>query len=166
MWKNSQRYLEHSLYFDFPVCILLWLERIGANNFRFALVDRQIYGRRDGRVGRQRDRETDRRLIGWLVSMLHKSLYVPTYFTVAYETPRSVRKKWNGLRAHKSQFVLYPTVLFPWWYRVWSRGRRHLLAWDRQFHQRSEPGSVWNMNVTETARRIPTLKQKVQQLSP
>jgi hypothetical protein len=27
MWKNSQRYLEHCLYFDFPVCILLWLKK-------------------------------------------------------------------------------------------------------------------------------------------
>jgi hypothetical protein len=38
MWKNSQRYLEHCLYFDFPVCILLWLKKIGAKTFRFALV--------------------------------------------------------------------------------------------------------------------------------
>jgi hypothetical protein len=38
MWKYSQRYLEHCLYFDFPVCMLLWLEKIGAKTFRFALV--------------------------------------------------------------------------------------------------------------------------------
>jgi hypothetical protein len=38
MWKNSQRYLEHCLYFDFPVCILLWLKKIGAKTFQFALV--------------------------------------------------------------------------------------------------------------------------------
>jgi hypothetical protein len=38
MWKNSQRYLEHCLYFDFPVCILLWLKKIGAKTFRFAFV--------------------------------------------------------------------------------------------------------------------------------
>jgi hypothetical protein len=38
MWKNSQRYLEHCLYFDFPVCILLWLKKMGAKTFRFALV--------------------------------------------------------------------------------------------------------------------------------
>jgi hypothetical protein len=40
MWKNSQRYLEHCLYFDFPVCILLRLKKIGAKTFRFALVHR------------------------------------------------------------------------------------------------------------------------------
>jgi hypothetical protein len=27
MWKSSQRYLEHCLYFDFPVCLLLWLKK-------------------------------------------------------------------------------------------------------------------------------------------
>jgi hypothetical protein len=27
MWKNSQRYLEHCLYFDFPVYVLLWLKK-------------------------------------------------------------------------------------------------------------------------------------------
>jgi hypothetical protein len=33
MWKNSQRYLEHCLYFDFPVCILLWLKKIRDKDF-------------------------------------------------------------------------------------------------------------------------------------
>jgi hypothetical protein len=40
MWKNSQRCLEHCLYFDLPVCILLWLKKKGAKTFRFALVCR------------------------------------------------------------------------------------------------------------------------------
>jgi hypothetical protein len=43
MWKNSQRHLKHCLYFDFPVCILLWLEKIGAKTFRFALVHSERY---------------------------------------------------------------------------------------------------------------------------
>jgi hypothetical protein len=38
MWKNSHRYLEHCLYFDLPVCILLWLKKIKAKTFRFAFV--------------------------------------------------------------------------------------------------------------------------------
>jgi energy-coupling factor transporter transmembrane protein EcfT len=38
MWKNSQRYLQHCLYFDFLVCVLLWLKKIGAKTFWFALV--------------------------------------------------------------------------------------------------------------------------------
>jgi fucose 4-O-acetylase-like acetyltransferase len=38
MWKNSQRYLQHCLYFDFLVCVLLWLKKIGAKTFRFTLV--------------------------------------------------------------------------------------------------------------------------------
>jgi hypothetical protein len=33
MWKNSQRYLEHCLYFDFPICILLWLKKNRGKDF-------------------------------------------------------------------------------------------------------------------------------------
>jgi hypothetical protein len=36
MWKNSQRYLEHCLYFDFSVCILFWLNKNRGKDFRFA----------------------------------------------------------------------------------------------------------------------------------
>jgi hypothetical protein len=33
MWKNSQRYLQHCLYFDFPVCVLLWLKKNRGKDF-------------------------------------------------------------------------------------------------------------------------------------
>jgi hypothetical protein len=39
MWKKRQRYLEHCLYFDFLVWVLLWLKKkIGSKTFWFVLV--------------------------------------------------------------------------------------------------------------------------------
>jgi hypothetical protein len=32
-WKNSQKYLKHCVYFDFPVCILLWLKKNRGKDF-------------------------------------------------------------------------------------------------------------------------------------
>jgi hypothetical protein len=40
--KISYRYLQHCLYFDFPVCVLLWLKKVGAKTFPFDLVYREI----------------------------------------------------------------------------------------------------------------------------
>jgi hypothetical protein len=36
-WKNSLRYLEHCLYFDFPVYILLWLKKNRGKDFDLPL---------------------------------------------------------------------------------------------------------------------------------
>jgi hypothetical protein len=33
MWKNSQRYLQHCLHFDFPVCVLLWVKKNKGKDF-------------------------------------------------------------------------------------------------------------------------------------
>jgi hypothetical protein len=35
--ENSQRYLEHCLHFDFPICILLWLKRNRGKDFSIRL---------------------------------------------------------------------------------------------------------------------------------
>jgi hypothetical protein len=65
MWKNSERCLQHCLYFDFPVCVLLWLKKIGGKTFRFALVhnnklccDKSIINIKVGEIGNAEDLST------------------------------------------------------------------------------------------------------------
>ncbi|PNF33599.1 hypothetical protein B7P43_G14560 [Cryptotermes secundus] len=38
MWKNSERCLEHCLYFDFPVCVLLWLNKNRGKDFSICFI--------------------------------------------------------------------------------------------------------------------------------
>jgi hypothetical protein len=37
--ENSKRYLQHRLYFDFPVCPLLWLKRNRGKDFSIHIIN-------------------------------------------------------------------------------------------------------------------------------